>query len=417
MAKATRTINPLHFEDLDPHRFEDLVRQLAYDFRTWRSLEATGRSGSDEGMDVRGIERVDLTAEQEPDEPGDEDREAQLANGAPDRLWVIQCKREKSIRPSQARRIVADLFEQGEAAPYGYIMAAACDFSKKTRDAAAEELRKHGVQELYLWGKAELEDKLFQPKNDNLLFAYFGISLQIRRRSVRTDLRSKLTLKRKLVKELGGIGQPNYRPVLIRDTQDDDYPFLGNVDEFLKNPKWRYFEFHGHELPDHLAFVTKKYYASVDWNTGEWDFTKEHNAAIPNQPTLYGLDYNSWDAEGKSQLCLAFLNVKVPAQNRAWAIEIGLIPYEHVLLCDEIGDRYNEPPHLLIEYKPGGSPFRSYGQWLQPMVGYAGDRIFEPDPKKRVSIFPTPLPDLRDEWAAVLTRQEAERTKGGRVGR
>ena len=55
MAKTTNTLNPLHFEDLEPHRFEDLVRQLAYDFRTWRSLEATGRSGSDEGMDIRGL--------------------------------------------------------------------------------------------------------------------------------------------------------------------------------------------------------------------------------------------------------------------------------------------------------------------------------------------------------------------------
>jgi hypothetical protein len=37
---------PLHFEDLEPHRFEDLVRRLIYDFRPWRQLEATGRSGA-----------------------------------------------------------------------------------------------------------------------------------------------------------------------------------------------------------------------------------------------------------------------------------------------------------------------------------------------------------------------------------
>lgn len=30
-ARATRTLNSLHFEDLKPHRFEDLVWQLAYD--------------------------------------------------------------------------------------------------------------------------------------------------------------------------------------------------------------------------------------------------------------------------------------------------------------------------------------------------------------------------------------------------
>ena len=37
----SKTINPLHFEDLEPHRFEDLVRQLIYDFKNWQSIEAT----------------------------------------------------------------------------------------------------------------------------------------------------------------------------------------------------------------------------------------------------------------------------------------------------------------------------------------------------------------------------------------
>ena len=54
--QTTRTLNPLPFNALEPKRFEDLVRQLAYDFRRWRMLEATGRTGSDEGYDARGFE-------------------------------------------------------------------------------------------------------------------------------------------------------------------------------------------------------------------------------------------------------------------------------------------------------------------------------------------------------------------------
>jgi hypothetical protein len=53
---TTRTLNPLPFNDLEPHRFEDLIRQLAYEFRRWRSLEASGRAGSEEGLDIRAIE-------------------------------------------------------------------------------------------------------------------------------------------------------------------------------------------------------------------------------------------------------------------------------------------------------------------------------------------------------------------------
>ena len=45
MAKTriTRTYGPIHFEDLDPHRFEDLIRELIYDYRDWQTIEATGR--------------------------------------------------------------------------------------------------------------------------------------------------------------------------------------------------------------------------------------------------------------------------------------------------------------------------------------------------------------------------------------
>jgi hypothetical protein len=42
-----RTYAPIHFDDLDPHRFEDLVRELIYDFKEWQAIEATGRAGSD----------------------------------------------------------------------------------------------------------------------------------------------------------------------------------------------------------------------------------------------------------------------------------------------------------------------------------------------------------------------------------
>jgi len=58
MPTYTKTLNPLHFEDLEPHRFEDLVRQLAYDFREWDSIEAIGRLGSDEGIDIRATEKT-----------------------------------------------------------------------------------------------------------------------------------------------------------------------------------------------------------------------------------------------------------------------------------------------------------------------------------------------------------------------
>jgi hypothetical protein len=159
--KPTRTTNPLHFEDLEPHRFEDLTRQLAGDFRSWVKLEPTGALGSDEGYDARGIEMVD----------GEE------------RLWQIQSKREQSIPPKKMSAYIQEMIPEGATVPHGVILAVAANFSKKTRDVFAQELRQKGVHEFYLWGKADIEDFLYQPKNDHLLYAYFGISLQGQRPS------------------------------------------------------------------------------------------------------------------------------------------------------------------------------------------------------------------------------------------
>jgi hypothetical protein len=81
----TRTTGPLHFEDLEPHRFEDLVRRLIYDFRPWRHLEATGRSGSDDGFDARGFEiTLGHSVPDQTDEDAVEDKEAE------DRIWLIR---------------------------------------------------------------------------------------------------------------------------------------------------------------------------------------------------------------------------------------------------------------------------------------------------------------------------------------
>ena len=49
---------------------------------------------------------------------------------------------------------------------FGIIFAAACDFSKATRDVLHDWARTDGISESHLWGKGEIEDQLFQPKND-----------------------------------------------------------------------------------------------------------------------------------------------------------------------------------------------------------------------------------------------------------
>ena len=174
MANISRTVNPLHFEDFESHRFEDMIRQLAYGYGSWRSLEATGRLGSDGGVDIRGVEMIQAAAESV-DGQNDEGV-ADPATGPilDERVWLFQCKRYKRIHPKLMRDIVKEAVPDVASAPYGLIVAAACDVSEKAITAFHDERIKRGVSEGHLWTRAHLEDMLFRPENDLLLFAYFG---------------------------------------------------------------------------------------------------------------------------------------------------------------------------------------------------------------------------------------------------
>jgi hypothetical protein len=232
MVTPTRTIGPLHLEDLDPHRFEDLVRQLLYDFRDWRSLEATGRSGRDEGFDARGWEAIARTPIDAPNEP----EEDEVVEFLDDRLWLIQCKREKNIGPKKLIGYLDDIPKEERGNLYGVVFVAASEFSKAARDGFRTRTRELGLREAYLWGRAEIEDQLFQPKNDHLLFAYFGVSLQVRRRTLKMEVRARLAMKRKAKRLLA-----TYQPVLFRDATDERYPYLHEDKALSRYDRGRWF--------------------------------------------------------------------------------------------------------------------------------------------------------------------------------
>ena len=268
MAKITKTLGPIHFEDLDPHRFEDLVRELIYDFKQWQNIEATGRGGSDDGFDVRAWEKVEETERNN----ADDDEQTEPLHPTEGNLWMVQCKREKEIGPKKVAEIIQSGVDEKQP-PYGYILVAPADFSKKSYDAFREELRKKGVTEFHLWGKATLEDMLHMPKNDHILFTFFGISLAVRQRSRKTEVRFAMNNKNKLYKVLGdgGPSQGMHKPVLIRDINDDNYPFKGEYKDFDKRPRWREHiatSFH----PLGLVLNVRQFYAYVDTDKKEFDF-------------------------------------------------------------------------------------------------------------------------------------------------
>lgn len=344
MPSASRTLGPLHFEDLDPKRFEDLVRQLIYDFRPWRSLEATGRAGSDDGFDVRGYESQRREANVTED--------GQLVDevsSTKSRLWLVQCKRERAISPKKLLGYLEEIkLMEGEVL-HGLIFAAACDFSKRSRDEFARACREKGLEEWHLWGKAELEDQLLRPTNDHLLFAYFGISLGVRRRTQVTRVRAVLTAKRKAERALG---ERIHRPVLIRAIENREYPYKEAVAGFANGPPWMVFNYLGTSHAG-LLFEISRHFAFLDDDGVAWDAALAYNDGLH-------FDDDPWADErviGPRRNDIWEEWNKLPELNRAWMTITGVLPYDSLVDIDGEGDEVAQMPHLYVDFAPKDGPF------------------------------------------------------------
>jgi hypothetical protein len=375
-ATPTRTFNPLPFTDLEPKRFEDLVRQLVYDFRPWRRLEATGRSGSDDGFDARALEIVeapDATAAADDDEPEDE---TAAANGAADRLWLIQCKRERTISPAKLKGYLGQITFAADEKLHGIIFAAACDFSKASRDAFYAWCRDQGISEALICGKGELEDQLYQPKNDNLLFAYFGISLTIRRRSQATQLRAEIATKRKLMRSVA----KSSAEILLRDPADTEYP---DAPEGKSPEKWRVLN---PEAITHrgLEVSTRWFHAYLDAKTGAWDAAdvagarhrnSQWSVPDPEKEKLAAMASAAWEA--------------LPDENKAWLKVTGIIPFANIVAIDDMGDEIVEGTHVYVPFAPNKGPFDRFIVRLET-VGFAqyARQWGDLNPETRVEKFP-----------------------------
>lgn len=342
--RYTRTINPLQFEALEPKRFEDLVRQLLYDFRQWRQLEPTGRMGSDDGFDAR---RWEIASTDTDEENPDEDGEISLKT---DRIWLVQCKREKAIGPSKLVEYLDNISKEELGGLYGIIVAAPADFSKKSRDAFRLWCSENGISECYLWGKAEIEGSLFQPKNDHLLFAYFGLSLTIRRRSLQTQLRAQTTIKRKLKRAI----EKNTGVVLIRDVEDEAYPYMpSDLDEPAASgddPLLRWWVCGGACLTHRgLEVIGRKYFAFIDTDEEHWD------AANVFDDALLSGQQDPWKGrvhahEDRQKIYEFWTSLEGGA---AWLTVWGIIPFDHIVEVDDVGDEVTEHPHVYVKTPKG----------------------------------------------------------------
>lgn len=381
--KATKTINPLHFEDLEPHRFEDLVRRLLYGFRDWSNIEATGRAGSDEGFDVRAWEKTGAITN-----VGDQGEEG--ARDLEGRLWQIQGKREKTISPGKIRGYIQDGVDEKHP-PYGYILAAATNISKAAYDAFREELRKKGVTEFFFWGKDYLEDQLALPQHDEVLFTFFGLSLSPRRKSLTSEIKFGLNNKNKILKLFFGNedlrGQPVRRTrFLLRDIKAEHYPYQEEYPDFEKHRRWE-----EHDAVDvtarGLMFHARERYAYFDHDAKEWDFTPAVDLVHRKQDRTEEERKKTEEERKKAERFWRHL----PRKFQAKIMVYGFVSFDDMLIIDDKGDTKYTDPHIFLDFGAHG-PF----QYVFANLFHRRETFHESEFRrfKKVPIFPEHFPEL-----------------------
>ncbi len=365
---VTKTTNPLHFEDLEPHRFEDLSRQLIYDYKDWQTIEGIGRTGSDEGFDVRARERVVVSELEEQDLEDQELLEPMDGN-----LWMIQCKRESALGPARIISIIEETVDRGEL-PYGYILIAPANFSKQSQDIFRDELKKRGVMEFYLWGKAELEDKLYLPKNDRILFTFFGISFFTQRKSRITEQRRIVTIKNKLIKLFGDNSFDEYfNNILIRD--------ISNPNDYIECVAFR-------NDPEGVLVYAHKRFCYVDTRKKLWDIATSVELLPLERKRGQEDDRKAFEQRRLVEDYWTFL----PIVNKAQCEVFTLIPYESILLIDEKGDRDYNFPHLYLDSKLS----KDFAKRLEPIILKDNKFIYpEREGFKRMKLFPKSFPEIK----------------------
>jgi hypothetical protein len=313
-AKPTRTINRLHFSDLDPVRFEDLCLSLIYSLHPWNEVRHYGRKGSDGGVDIFAIENLEDSTQ---------------------RKWLIQCKRFSKINQADLKKAVDKALKNEPDIPDVLLLIVSCDVGRKAHEAYIKHVESKGLAYAYLWSQSVIEAKLYSERPD-LLFSYFGIQLASEARKREQSLKRNLALKHRIQKELltAKVEQQDFLKLpnkhfcsseaIIHSIDDDYYPNAPDPEEDLisgwfKLEFWDTY-FNGIEFITGIRLIVER--------DGKWTI-------IPSNREDDGIE-----------------------THRAW--EIGRIPFRNIVDIDVGGDEFYPFPHIYCRFAEAGMPYEEF---------------------------------------------------------
>lgn len=316
---ATRTINKLHFGDLDPIRFEDLCHALLFGYSNWEDIQHYGRMGQDDGIDLLAIET--------------------LENGS-NRKWVIQCKRYATFRKNDVVGVVQKI--ANAETPDVLLLILGCDATKKTIEHYVETAKNHKIPEPKIWTASTLEAMLYNQRKD-LLFAYFGISLsremKVKEQHIKHCIALKKQMKRDFLKNNGRgykseeldeiIINPSKkftdREVIIHNIDDDNYPNAYAIGSGISN----WFRVGLYDFYFNGIEVCSYFQAGIINSKNEWLIQSGKNTL--EQPPM------------------GFEKITIRPFMR--------IPFKNIIAYDMEGDEYYNYPHIYCRFAEGGSPY------------------------------------------------------------
>ncbi|WP_289288749.1 restriction endonuclease [uncultured Muribaculum sp.] len=186
MPNPSVTTNRLHFEDLEPRRFEELGYQLLHRLYKWERLDHTGVCGNDGGIDMYGITKDGVHC-------------------------YCQVKRYQKLSQSDIKTIYSAIVnnnKDGIEPNSKFILICACDLSKQVLDVAYDEGSKHGFKSVEIISRTKLESLLYNGHR-TLLRTFFGIGSKKQESNaakIRRQARAKKYVINKLMrKDLGKI--------------------------------------------------------------------------------------------------------------------------------------------------------------------------------------------------------------------
>jgi len=320
-AIPSKTINKLHFSDLDPIRFEDFCLSLLYPLHPWEDIRHYGRVGSDGGVDIYAVEKLENDLK---------------------RVWFIQCRRYKSATNAVLKKAVDDSINKLNELPEVLLIVVASDVRRKSHEYFIEYAKKKGVNTPLLWTASILEAKLYSERRD-LLFSYFGISDIQKARGREVSISRNISIKKRLHKDLlktpkdvdwekarnNPVYRFNYSEAIIHSIDDDSYPGLNEnrsgISGWFKLELWDFYH-------NGLDFVI---------NIDEGIIDKKGNWAT--------IKYNHKYDEKK------FKKIKM--------FRIARIPFRNIVEYDTLGDEFYPGLHLYCRYADGGEPYEAF-RWI-----------------------------------------------------